>query len=299
MSRGAAVPGRWRTGIVADIPRRASIRRANDARERSRPAELPEAARAHLGAQLQAFYASVLDEAQPSSLLDLIARLEDAASAPHPGSATAFRDDLVAALPGLRAFALSLSVNATVADDLVQETLLKAWKNQHWFEPGSNLKAWLCTILRNQFYGDLRKSKREVEDADGAIAARVVSPGVQEANGDLRVVWQHLAKVPTLQREALVLVAAQGMTYEAAAELVGCREGTMKSRVSRARTLLAGLLGLDGDRSMARGPGSTRPAAACAGRASVFKAWGRWPQSMTSTMRRLRSTRTGRSFTTV
>ena len=77
------------------------------------------------------------------------------------------RDDILKAVPSLRAFGISLSGNADRADDLVQETLLKAWANRHRFEPGSNLKAWLCTILRNQFYTECRKRKREVEDADG------------------------------------------------------------------------------------------------------------------------------------
>jgi len=205
---------------------------------------MPEAVRVHLGSQLQAFYAAVLAEPQPSTLLDLIARLEAGPATAAPVSADAFRAGLLDALPGLRAFAVSLVVNQTTADDLVQETLLKAWANQHRFEPGSNLKAWLCTILRNQFYTECRKRKREVEDADGALAAKVVAPAAQEASTDLRRVWQHLAKLPAAQREALVLVAAQGMTYEAAAELIGCQVGTMKSRVSRARAFLVGSLGM-------------------------------------------------------
>ena len=127
----------------------------------------------------------------------------------------------------------------------MQETLLKAWANRHRFEPGSNLKAWLCTILRNQFYTECRKRKREVEDADGAFAAKVVALAAQEASSDLRRVWQHLGKLPPAQREALVLVAAQGMTYEAAAALIGCQVGTMKSRVSRARAFLVGSLGME------------------------------------------------------
>ncbi|MHC2089486.1 sigma-70 family RNA polymerase sigma factor [Methylobacterium sp. CM6244] len=207
---------------------------------------MPETVRAHLGAELAAFYGAILAETPPTALLDLIARLQG-----RPPAAAAFRTDLLDALPGVRAFALSLAVNQSVADDLVQETLLKAWQNQHRFEPGSNLMAWLCTILRNHFYTECRKRKREVEDADGAMAAQVVAPASQEASSDLKRVWQHLGKLPPSQREALILVAAQGMTYEAAAELIGCQVGTMKSRVSRARTFLANVLGLDDDRSIA------------------------------------------------
>jgi len=213
--------------------------------------EMPEAVRAHLGSELQALYATFLAEPQPDGLLDLIAKLESASVPTATGSESTFRAELLTALPGLRAFAVSLAINQTTADDLVQETLLKAWANRHRFEPGSNLKAWLCTILRNQFYTECRKRKREVEDADGIQAGKVVTPAAQEASSDLRLVWQYLGKLPASQREALLLVGAQGMTYEAAAELIGCQVGTMKSRVSRARTLLAGLLVAGSDRSLA------------------------------------------------
>jgi RNA polymerase sigma-70 factor (ECF subfamily) len=212
---------------------------------------MPETVRAHLGSELQALYAAFLAEPQPDALLELIAKLETGPVPADAGSGDMFRAELLAALPGLRAFAVSLAINQTTADDLVQETLLKAWANRHRFEPGSNLKAWLCTILRNQFYTECRKRKREVEDADGIQAGKVITPAAQEASSDLRRVWQYLGKLPASQREALLLVGAQGMTYEAAAELIGCQVGTMKSRVSRARTLLAGLLGVEYDRSLA------------------------------------------------
>ncbi len=192
----------------------------------------------------------MLLEPQPDALLELIARLDPGPVATSPAGEE-FRAGLMAALPGLRAFAVSLAVNPAAADDLVQETLLKAWANRHHFEPGTNLKAWLCTILRNQFYTDCRKRRREVEDADGVLAGKVEAPASQEASSDLRRVWQHLGKLPAAQREALVLVGAEGMTYEAAAELIGCQVGTMKSRVSRARALLASMLGVERDRGMA------------------------------------------------
>jgi RNA polymerase sigma factor (sigma-70 family) len=184
----------------------------------------------------------MLAEVQPSTLLDLIARLDGAS---YARDAADFRDGLLASLPGLRAFALSLAVNHAAADDLVQETLLKAWKNQDRFEPGSNLQAWLCTILLNHFYTDIRKRKREVEDADGTMAGQMVASAAQEANSELQQVKQHLAKLPAAMREALLLVGAQGLTYEDAAELIGCQVGTVKSRVSRARALLARSLGMD------------------------------------------------------
>ncbi|MEG9504391.1 MAG: sigma-70 family RNA polymerase sigma factor [Methylorubrum extorquens] len=222
-------------------------RTSRTASPRLRPGRIPEGARHHLGSELRSYYASMLAEVQPSALLDLIARLDSAAPT---RDAAAFRDGLLASLPALRAFALSLAVNPAVADDLVQETLLKAWKNQDRFEPGSNLQAWLCTILRNHFYSEIRKRKREVEDADGTMAGQMVAPAAQEASSELQQVGQHLAKMPAVMREALLLVGAQGLTYEDAAALIGCQVGTVKSRVSRARALLASSLGMDTRRAV-------------------------------------------------
>lgn len=116
--------------------------------------------------------------------------------------------------------------------------------------PGTNLKAWLCTILRNQLYTEIRKRKREVEDADGAMAAQMTAPAAQEHGSDLQVAWQYIGRLPALQREALLLVGAQGLTYEAAAEVMGWEVGTVKSRVSRARTLLAERLGMGSARAL-------------------------------------------------
>lgn len=162
----------------------------------------------------------------------------------NAAAAEAFRADLLGALPGLRAFAVSLTVNQAAADDLVQETL-KAWKHQGCFQPGTNLQAWLCTILRNQFYSAIRKRKREVKDTDRSMAGQMVAPAAQEAASDLDRVRQHLAKLPAVMREQLLLMGARGLTYEDAAALLGCQGGTVKSRVSRARNLLASSLGLD------------------------------------------------------
>ncbi|ACL58051.1 sigma-70 family RNA polymerase sigma factor [Methylobacterium nodulans] len=201
---------------------------------------LSRSVRKHLGSELRALYATVLEVEPSTRLLDLITRLTDAF--PEGEADTTFRNDLLSAVPALHAFALSLAVNPTRAEDLVQETLLRAWEHRARFEPGTNFKAWLFTILRNQFYGDCRKRRREVEDVDGVKAGQVVAPAAQEASCDLRRVWDHLGKLPPLQREALILVAAQGLTYEAAAELIGCEVGTVKSRVSRARSFLAGAL---------------------------------------------------------
>ena len=158
-----------------------------------------------------------------------------------------FRRDLLAAIPSLRAFAISLSQNADRADDLVQETLVKAWDKQASFQPGTNLKAWVFTILRNEFYSQMRKRGREVQDSDGAITARVaVHPGQHGAMdlGDFRAALETL---PEDQREAIILIGASGFSYEEAAEICGCAVGTIKSRVSRARARLQEILQISGD----------------------------------------------------
>jgi DNA-directed RNA polymerase specialized sigma24 family protein len=188
-------------------------------------AALPAGVRDHLGLQLRVAYEAVTRAQTPPRLLELVAQLDAALEGPQRDYAAVFCDGLTEALPGLRAFALSLVGDASRADDLVQETVLRAWARQELFIPGSNLKAWLCTILRNQFYTECRKRKREIEDVNGAVAAQLTAPAAQEHGSEL-------------QREALLLVGAQGLTYEAAAEVMGCQTGTVKSRVSRARALL-------------------------------------------------------------
>lgn len=210
---------------------------------------LPELVRDHLGRQLQTIYASLAEDEQPRRLLDLITRLDGALAARNRHAAAVFRDGLLAALPELRTFAMSLTINATRADDLVQETLLKAWKSQDRFVPGTKLIAWLLTIMRNQFYTECRKAKREVEDADGVAAGQLIALPAQEHEIELQKVWTILAKLPAAQREALLLVAGQGLSYEAAAALVGTQTGTIKSRVSRARAFLTGSLAMDGERA--------------------------------------------------
>ncbi|GJD96396.1 NepR family anti-sigma factor [Methylobacterium iners] len=202
----------------------------------------------HLGSELKRLYASLVVEEQPRRFLDLIAQLDAGLLTDGTAPASDFRGDLLAALPGLRAFALSLTGSPTRADDLLQETLLKAWQHQASFRPGTNFMAWLCTIMRNHLYSEHRRRKREVEDADGVHAGKLVALPSQEHGIELQQVWTTLAKLPPVQREALLLVGAQGLTYEAAAEVMGCQAGTAKSRVSRARAFLAGSLGMAEDR---------------------------------------------------
>src|SRR6195256_4374741 len=124
------------------------------------------------------------------------------------------RDDILAAVPSLRAFAISLSGNAARADDLVQETLLRALANIDSFQPGSNLPAWLFTILRNLFRSEYRKRRREVEDADGRFSATLKMQPDQPGHMELEEFRAALAKLQPDQREALVLVGASGFSYE-------------------------------------------------------------------------------------
>jgi len=154
-----------------------------------------------------------------------------------------FRLHLLAAIPKLRAFALSLAAHSDYADDLVQETLMKAWNHQNSFQEGTNIKAWLFTILRNEYFSQLRKRRREVEDADGDYAGSVVTPGGQESQLDMADLRIALQQLPDDQREAVVLVGASGFSYQEVAEICHVPVGTVKSRVNRARTKLALLLG--------------------------------------------------------
>ena len=152
------------------------------------------------------------------------------------------KQDMVAAIPRLRAFAVSLCGNQDRADDLVQETLAKALLNINSFAVGTNLLAWLFTILRNAYYSELRKRRREVADVDGSLAGTLVSKPDQEDHMEYLDFREALQKLPADQREALILIGGSGLSYEEAAEICNCAVGTMKSRVSRARSRLSELL---------------------------------------------------------
>src|SRR5690606_20562299 len=158
-----------------------------------------------------------------------------------------FKADLLASIPSLRAFAVSLAQNADKADDLVQETLVKAWDKHESFQPGTNLKAWLFTILRNEFYSQMRKRGREVQDSDGIMTARLAVHPAQQGRLDLEDFRSALEHLPEDQREAIILIGASGFSYEEAAEICGCAVGTIKSRVSRARARLQDILKISGD----------------------------------------------------
>lgn len=163
------------------------------------------------------------------------------------GEPRSFKRELLATLPSLRAFAVSLSGRHDKADDLVQDTVMKAWAKQESFELGTNMKAWLFTILRNEFYSQMRKRGREVQDTDGAFTERLSVHPAQYGMMDLGDFKRALDSLPSDQREAIILIGASGFSYEEAAEICHCAVGTMKSRVSRARTRLQQILQVAGE----------------------------------------------------
>jgi RNA polymerase sigma-70 factor, ECF subfamily len=151
-------------------------------------------------------------------------------------------DEMVALMPQMHNFARSLCRDAVRAADLVQEALLRALTNVERFQPGTNLKAWLFTILRNEHYSQLRRQKFE---AVGVDTATLPEPSVlpdHDGEIELRELNSALSTLPTGQRTALLLVSASGLSYEEAAAICGCAVGTIKSRVARAREMLVELL---------------------------------------------------------
>ena len=155
------------------------------------------------------------------------------------------REELVEHLPSLRAFAVSLTRNGAAADDLVQDTVVKAWSNFDKFQEGTNLRAWLFTILRNTFYSNRRKARREVADVDGVFAAGLAEKPGHDGRLQLQDFKRAFDQLPVEQREALILVGATGFSYEEAAETCGVAVGTIKSRANRARKTLAVLMKLE------------------------------------------------------
>lgn len=145
-------------------------------------------------------------------------------------------------IPSLRAFARTLVNDRDRADDLVQETVLKALSNLDRFQVGTNIRAWLFTILRNSFFSELRKQRREVADSDGKYAAQLTTRATQVDKVELRDFRRALEKLPSEQREALMLVGPAGFSYEEAANICGCAVGTIKSRVNRGRNRLTEMI---------------------------------------------------------
>lgn len=159
-----------------------------------------------------------------------------------------FRDELVALIPALRSFARGLCGWREMADDLAQDAMMRGWAARHSFTPGTNFRAWMFMILRNQFYTTIRKNKR-MTSWDPEVAERVlVEAPAQQSAIHVSDVAKALQKLPAEQREVLLLVGANGVSYEEAAEIIGCAIGTIKSRLARGRKALALLIdGAPGD----------------------------------------------------
>jgi RNA polymerase sigma-70 factor, ECF subfamily len=165
----------------------------------------------------------------------------------------AVRDAMLAAIPRLRAFANSLCRDVDQADDLVQETLLRACASISTFLPDSNMMAWLCTILRNHFYSEWRRRRRTFESIDDHVETLAEGPA-QIARAEYLELRRALAKLRAEEREAVILIAASGFSYAEAANICGCAEGTVKSRVHRARARLAELLSIETSTGIAAYP---------------------------------------------
>ncbi len=153
-----------------------------------------------------------------------------------------FRADLVGLLPHLRAFARGLCGQAERADDLVQEAVLRAWTSRDSYKPGTNFKAWVFTITRNNFLNELRRYRRETQLEDGVAETMLVTAADQEDALHMNDLQRALDRLPPERREALLLIGASGFSYEEAAQVCGVAVGTMKSRVARGRAQLSLLL---------------------------------------------------------
>ncbi|MFU7527558.1 sigma-70 family RNA polymerase sigma factor [Qipengyuania sp. ASV99] len=172
---------------------------------------------------------------------------EDQSPPPRtPSQKSDFKRELTAVIPHLRAFARGLCGRPDMADDLVQETMLKAWAAQDRFEPGTSMRAWTFVILRNAYLTDMRRNRFRGEYDEGVAERILTAPAEQEEPIHLSDMHRALLTLPPERREALLLVGAGGFSYEEAAEICGCAIGTIKSRVGRARATLNSMLA-DGD----------------------------------------------------
>jgi RNA polymerase sigma-70 factor (ECF subfamily) len=167
---------------------------------------------------------------------------EEIQAEPVPLSDSDFKDQLAAVIPHLRAFGRSLSGSRDLADDLVQETLLKAWAARKRFQAGTNMRAWTFIILRNLFLSQMRRARFKGEWDEITAATILAAPASQDRHIELGDMQRALMHLPQPQREALILVGAGGFAYEEAAEICGCAVGTIKSRVARGRVALETLL---------------------------------------------------------
>ena len=200
-----------------------------------------------VGAFLRIAFAAIEAAALPQSLTDLLERLgqdETATPVAHAEalSDSEFKRQLAAAIPHLRAFGRSLSGSADLADDLVQETMLKAWVARGRFLAGTNMRAWTHVILRNVYFSQVRRARFKGEWDEFSADLMLAVPAGQESHIALSDMQRALMQLPAEQREALILMGAGGMTCEQVAQISQCATGTVKSRVARARAALRALL---------------------------------------------------------
>lgn len=200
-----------------------------------------------LGTFLRIAFAAIEAAPLPAPILALLERLgQDEPlrfpSAPTTLSDTDFKAALAAAIPHLRAFGRSLSGNADVADDLVQDTMLKAWTARDRFVAGTNMRAWTHVILRNVYFSLVRRARFKGDWDEFSADLLLAIPAGQESHIALTDMQRALMQLPAVQREALILMGAGGMTCEEVATISQCAVGTVKSRVARARAALRALL---------------------------------------------------------
>lgn len=153
-----------------------------------------------------------------------------------------FKTLLAGVIPHLRAYGRSLSGNPDLADDLTQDTMVKAWASRDRFERGTSIKAWTFVILRNTFLSQMRRNKFRGDYDELAVERTLSTPASQEEASEMADLQRALMELPQDQREALILVGAGGLSYEEAASICDCALGTMKSRVSRARGALEAIM---------------------------------------------------------
>lgn len=206
-----------------------------------------EAVTGDVGGFLRSVFAESASQALPPMFAELLDRLQSAPSqAPKPNteqlSDEDFKAELAQVIPHLRAFGRSLSGNRDVADDLVQETLLKAWAARHRFQAGTNMRAWTFIILRNLFLSQMRRARFKGEWDDFTASKLLAAPAGQDRQIELADLERGLLQLPQAQREALILVGAGGFAYEEAAAICDCAVGTIKSRVARGRAALETIL---------------------------------------------------------
>ena len=199
--------------------------------------------REHLGAQLRVLYGSLDAMIEPQNLGALLERLDVALAAYGEALTVEVRAGMAREMPGLMRYAFSLTRDASRAEDVLQEALMRAWRNRHSFEAGTNIAGWLTMIVRNTFYTFLRKRSHEVEDPDDTQAAMLSVAPAQEDGLHLQDVQGALGHLTPEQRETLVLVVLNNLSYEEAAVAMGCKIGTVKSRLFRARERLAEIIG--------------------------------------------------------